>query len=285
MRVVFIHGMKNEKQDPEALKTRWHDAMREGWRRAGVSVTREYTVDLPYYGDTLHGLTDGAADAPGVERRGPEDVGPNVGDFEQEYYKLLKEKLGIPDEAVAEQLPPRVRERGPANWEWVQAIARAVQDRAPEISEFALKAVPQVDGYLNRPNVQRAVDAIVEPTLAQGKTIVIAHSLGTIVTYRLLKKLSGSLDVPVFFTIGSPLGIDLVVRRIRPIMTPQTVGTWINAVDQRDYVALVAKLEKPNYSIPITNITDLENEGKDAHSITEYLKQKPVAEAIARGMA
>lgn len=285
MRLVFIHGMKNEGQDADALMNRWHDALREGLSAAGIAAPGAYDVEMPYYGDVLHKLTDGAKDGPGVARRGPDDVGPNVGDFEQEYYKLLKEHLNIPDAEIVDELPDGVRQRGPANWEWVQAIARAVEKRSKVISEFALKAVPQVDGYLNRPNVQRAVDEVVEPALAKpGATVVIAHSLGTIVAYRLLKKLSGRLEVPLFFTLGSPLGIDLVVRRVAPINTPKTIAKWVNAADERDYVALVSKLEKPNYPVPIVNISDIRNGGEDPHSIGEYLKQKSVGAAIGAAM-
>jgi hypothetical protein len=283
-RIVFVHGMKNEGQDKDKLRDRWHDALREGWRNAGVPAPQGYTVDLPYYGDVLHGLTTGAPQGAGVRRRGPEDVSADVGDFEQDYSKALKEKLDISNEEVAAELPPVVRERGPANWEWVQAIARAVEKRSPRIAEMALKGVPQVDGYLNRRDARRAVDNVVRPSLNQGRTIVVAHSLGTIVTYLLLKELSGRLDVPLYMTLGSPLGIEAVVRRMKPISLPQTIGAWINGVDERDYVALVSKLLAPTYPNVIKNIADLKNGGDDPHSISEYLKQRPIAEAIARAL-
>jgi hypothetical protein len=196
----------------------------------------------------------------------------------------LKDKLDIPNEEVAAELPAGVRERGPANWEWVQAIARAIERRSPRIAEMALKGVPQVDGYLNRPHVRKAVDNIVRPTLNQGRTLVVSHSLGTVVTYLLLKELSGRLNVPLYFTIGSPLGIEAVVRRVKPITTPNVMNAWVNAADERDYVALVSSLKSPTYPSIITNITDIHNHGDDAHSISEYLKHKSVAERIAAAL-
>jgi hypothetical protein len=280
MRLVFVHGMKNEGQNPATLQQRWYDALKAGWAAANIAPPTGYSVDMPYYGDVLHRLTDGAGQGPGVKRRGPDDI-KEPGAFEAEYYRLLKRKLEISDDDVKQQLPTGVKERGPANWEWVQAIARVVQKRSRVISEFALSAVPQVDGYLSNPAVQSAVDEIVEPSLNQGRTVYVAHSLGTIVSYRLLKKLSGRLDAPLFFTLGSPLGISIVVDAVAPIIAPKVLSKWINAADERDYVALVSKLDKPDYSIPIVNINTIHNPGKDAHSIVEYLKHKEICEPIA----
>lgn len=283
-RIVFVHGMKNEGQDKDALKQRWLDALRRGWRNAGIAEPAGYEVDLPYYGDVLHALTDGAQGGAGVTHRGPDEVGPGIGDFEQEYYKLIKEKLALTDKEVADELDAGVTERGAANWEWVQAIARRLQKRFPPIAEVALKGVPQVDGYLNRKSVRRAVNDIVRPSLTQGRTVVVSHSLGTIVTYVLLKDLSGRLDVPLYVTLGSPLGIGAVERRIRPITVPQILSAWINGVDERDYVALVSRLAPPAFPSMVSNITDLHNAGDDAHAITEYLQHAAIAGAIARAL-
>lgn len=279
-RIVFIHGMKNEKQNPAALRGRWHAALKEGWRKAGVAEPAGYEIDLPYYGDKLHQLTDGAPGAP-TRTRGPDDIDPHVSAFEDEYLKLLKERLDISDEEVEAELPGGVRERGPENWEWVQAIARALEKRSPPLAEKVLGLIPQVEGYLNRPDVAAQVNAIVEPSLKQGRMIVVSHSLGTIVAYMLLKKLSGTLDMPLFATIGSPLGINAVWRRARPVSNPRVMGQWVNACDERDPVALVSKLVPPNYPGPLTNIHDLRNAGDDPHSITEYLKHGPLAKLIA----
>jgi hypothetical protein len=279
-RIVFIHGMKNEKQDPAALRARWLQALKDGWRNAGVAEPAGYEVDLPYYGDRLHELTDGAPGAP-TRNRGPGDIDPHVSAFEDEYLKLLKERLGIGDDEVEAELPQDVRERGPENWEWVQAIARALEKRSPRLAEKVLGLIPQVEGYLNRPAVAEAVNAIVEPSLKKGRMIVVSHSLGTVVAYMLLKKLSGTLDMPLFATIGSPLGINAVWRRARPVSNPRVMEQWVNACDERDPVALVSKLLPPNYPGPLTNMNDIHNAGDDPHAITEYLKHAALAKLIA----
>jgi hypothetical protein len=46
--------------------------------------------------------------------------------------------------------------------------------------------------------------------------VVVAHSLGTIVSYRLLRRYGAKAQVKLFVTLGSPLGIDVVKARLRP---------------------------------------------------------------------
>lgn len=284
-RLVFVHGMKNEDQDPDELRAHWHDSLKEGWRRQGLSPPEHYEVELPYYGQVLHDLTDGAEDGLGARNRGPQDIGAGIGEFQAEYYRLLQEQFAISDEQVRAELDGSVRERGPANWEWVQAIARVIERRSTTISDFALQNVPQVDGYLDRPSVRRAVDEIVEPTLTKGRTVLVAHSLGTIVSYLLLKRQSGNLDIPLFLTLGSPLGITVINRKIRPIILPESIWSWINGVDERDYVALRSKLVPPAFPNMIININDIDNQGDDKHAISEYLKDPRIAREIARALS
>lgn len=285
-RLVFVHGMKNENQNADELRNRWHEALREGWRRAGIAEPSDYGIEMPYYGQVLHELTDGAISSTGkVSRSGASDIGPDIGEFEVEYYRLLQDQLNITDAEVRAELDLATIERGPANWEWVQAIARTIEKKYESIGDYALKCVPQVDGYLGRPSVRKAVDDIVEPTLMIGRTVIVAHSLGSIVTYLLLKKNSGHVDIPLFMTLGSPLGISTVVRNIRPIFLPERIETWINGADERDYVALTSRLSPPTYPSHIQNISDLRNDGDDKHSISEYLKQTKIAQAIGEALS
>src|ERR1700691_3766188 len=107
MRLVFIHGMKNEGQNPATLQQRWHDALKAGWATANIAPPTGYSVDMPYYGEVLHRLTDSAGQGPGVKRRGPDDI-KEPGTFEAEYYRLLKRKLEISDDDVKQQLPTEV---------------------------------------------------------------------------------------------------------------------------------------------------------------------------------
>lgn len=89
--------------------------------------------------------------------------------------------------------------------------------------------------------------------------MIIAHSMGTIISYDTLRDMGRSKDtqdkaisIPRFVTIGSPLGITLVKKNIErqrsydkkiPLRTPTIVtGSWLNYADRRDLVAVDASL-------------------------------------------
>jgi hypothetical protein len=142
--------------------------------------------------------------------------------------------------------------------------------------------VRQVDAYLTRQHIQEAVDDIVRPCLLGGPSVVVAHSLGTVVAYRLLRKAGDAASAPLFVTIGSPLGIGTVKQYLRPpsLKVPSGVTHWLNGTDERDYVALCARLDRDTFADGIENISDLHNRQSDAHAIVDYLADTKVSQRI-----
>jgi hypothetical protein len=77
------------------------------------------------------------------------------------------------------------------------------------------------------------------------RLMVIAHSMGSIVAYDVLRrlgKIDSTLRIDHFVTIGSPLGLPHVKHRIYEendlVRTPSIVRRWTNFSDRRDPVAL-----------------------------------------------
>jgi len=78
-----------------------------------------------------------------------------------------------------------------------------------------------------------------------GPFVVIAHSQGTMVAYEVLRQLdSAKFEVPLFVTIGSPLGMQEVQdvfktwigkKKLEP---PACVARWVNVADRFDPVAI-----------------------------------------------
>jgi len=81
---------------------------------------------------------------------------------------------------------------------------------------------------------------------AQHEIMLIAHSMGTIISYDVLRNLGApdqGIRVPHFVTIGSPLGLPSVKDHIGvkrgKVRTPSIVTkSWTNFADRRDVVAL-----------------------------------------------
>jgi pimeloyl-ACP methyl ester carboxylesterase len=126
------------------------------------------------------------------------------------------------------------------------------------------------------------VDETVGPSLLRGSTVVVAHSLGTIVAYRLLRDANEKAKVPLFVTLGSPLGINAVKQHLRPpaLNIPEGVTKWLNGTDERDYVALYARLDRDTFAEGIENVSDVHNRKSDAHAIVDYLSDSTICRRI-----
>jgi hypothetical protein len=85
-----------------------------------------------------------------------------------------------------------------------------------------------------------------KPTL--GPTIVVAHSLGSVVAYNMLRADARALSVPLLTTIGSPLGIRAIRDQFLPLSFPAHVQAWYSAYDPRDVVALYP-LDNDNFPV------------------------------------
>jgi surfactin synthase thioesterase subunit len=68
--------------------------------------------------------------------------------------------------------------------------------------------------------------------------IVIGHSLGSVVAYEAMHRLTHAL--PLLLTIGSPLGLETIIYqhlRPQPPEFPSVVQRWVNVTDRNDLVA------------------------------------------------
>lgn len=280
MRLVFIHGMRQEGKDPEQLRASWETALSGAWSALGLPPPR-YELEMPFYGDELEKLTNAVrGGAANVVARGGGGVAFTP--LEEEMIRGMAEKAQVADQEVRRELGAEVVARGPANWEWVQALARLLEKKAPPLSGVVLRYVSQVDAYLTRDHIRAAVDAIVKPALNKGPTVVVAHSLGTIVSYALLRNMNNAPNVPLYVTLGSPLGIQTVQSYLKPppLGRPGNVNFWLNGVDERDYVALVSRLDQEGFAGEVLNYTEIHNRQEDAHFIEDYLADKVIAQRI-----
>ena len=91
--------------------------------------------------------------------------------------------------------------------------------------------------------------------------------------------------MPLFVTLGSPLGIQTIKKKVAsPLGIPRGVGAWFNASDERDVVALFARLDEKSFIGGIENLTDLKNPHDHPHGIGGYLGDKRVAAKIAAAL-
>lgn len=285
-KLVFIHGRAQQNKDSGALKNEWIEAWRKGLAKSSLDVPMEdENIRFPYYGQTLFELSSGvpsdrAADIviKGIES--DEAARAFIGQLVEE----ARRKAGISDAEIEQSLPARVVEKGPLNWPWVQAILQTM-DKHPGLSGASVAlATNDVYQYLNnqgfRDEIEEGVSEAIKPGVA---TVVVSHSLGTVVAYSVLKNkhYASGWKVPLFVTLGSPLGVSSIRGGFEPFESPACIGAWYNAMDERDVVALYP-LKAPQFDMTpkITNKTDVNNHTDNRHGIAGYLDDKEVAKKI-----
>jgi hypothetical protein len=282
-RIVFVHGRQQEGLDPAVLKAEWRGALKRGIQGLGKNLSDRVEVAFPYYGDLLYKF------ARQFEIPLTSEVTARGGAVDDEFLafqagvaEAVREKIGVTLEQVDKEYGNNPRAKGPLNWEWVQAILRAIDKHVRGVSATALEILTRdVFLYATRAGVRDEIDAIVKAVLTEAPTIVVGHSLGSIVAYSVLRTDSRALRVPLLVTIGSPLGIRPIRDQFRPLKHPAQVKTWFNAYDRRDGIALHA-LDSSNFPVtpPIENFDGVRNHTRDRHGALGYLEAKAVASKV-----
>ena len=286
MKLIMVHGRGQAGKDPVVLEKEWIDALHYGLRRADKTLPRTASIEFPFYGDELESLlqqlnTPFAID--GAARGTESDVDKRM---RGEILEDIASAMGVTRADIEREFEGQPLERGPQNWEWVQAILRAI-DRVPGVNSAAIDAFTRdVYVYLSYPGVRKRIDNMVAEAFGAEPCVVLAHSLGSVVAYNVLLTRAASPPVTRFVTVGSPLGIRGVKRYlVSPLRSPDCVTRWFNAYDDRDVVALMA-LDADNFDItpPIENKMDVLNFTDNHHGITGYLADPVVAAKIVEYM-
>ena len=282
-RLVLVHGRSQQGQDPAALKSEWMEALYRGARTLGHALPAGIEVALPFYGDTLETFTR-QYDIPlttDVQTRGAA-VDEEFLAFQAELAESLRQRAGITDDQVDAEYGPNPKPKGPLNREWVQALLRALDKHGSGMSRSALEVFTRdVFLYTTRAGVRDEIDRIVAGQLTEEPTVIVGHSLGSVVAYSVLRSDRRSLQVPLFVTLGSPLGIRAIRDQFRPLRFPTSVRAWYNAFDHRDVVALQS-LDGANFPVEpeIENNPTVNNHTADRHGIVGYLDDPGVAKQI-----
>lgn len=128
------------------------------------------------------------------------------------------------------------RDAGPAGSIVDRAAARGFLDWFLNFDEYIGDFVK----YLASPGVRKAVkkrlELVLEPLLASGHPVVlISHSWGTVVAYDVLRSLARG-QLAHHFTLGSPLWMGPIRRKLDFDGQRHAVGSWINVDAKGDLI-------------------------------------------------
>jgi hypothetical protein len=260
--VVLIHGRDQGKRLEADVKKEWLDAFTQGMKQAGFSgLISLADVEFVWYGDIY-------ADD-GVDRTCPyvQAVPPN-------------------EQAQRQQLSDAVRR-------FLVSAASKIPGLETRLSDILIHDTEQ---YLSQANYRCATDQrlvkVLDQAHAQNRPVIlVAHSMGTLVSYSVLRRydVSGPLPVIQFVTMGSQLGLNEVLRSLDgshtsiPVKVPISIQHWSNIVAKGDFLALNQKgfFEASKVEREPTDFS-VDNGKATPHSSSLYLGQHTVATSIAR---
>jgi hypothetical protein len=281
MRLVLIHGRSQQGLDPAKLRKAWIEALENELKASQLTIPSDLQIEFPYYGDALEEFVKQSKlpRASDIRARGDNRQDDFLA-FQSEMANELALQSGVTEAEIDAEYGKNPKVRGPLNWEWVQAILRAIDKQGGGMSKSAIEDFTRdVYLYLTSQVVRETIDKIVLKSFDGTPTIVVGHSLGSVVAYNVLKRKQQM--VPLLVTVGSPLGIRAVRTPLVPIGFPKGVTRWFNAYDPRDVVAL-NPLDSANFAVdpPIENYSGVNNSTSNRHGIAGYLGEKVVARRI-----
>ncbi len=291
MNLLFFHGRAQEEYTQDQLLNSWTDALKSSFKSAQLDFPSDLKLTLPYYGKELIVQRDRYKQdiADGVYiMRSPGEQLDEIDDYEKELVEIMRQHAGISKKEVSNEVDAEQQDRGPENWWATIAITRLLDKHLNSVSNGCVKrATDDVVTYLVVPKARKIINDYYLNALTKEPTIIVAHSLGTIVAYDVLRSLDiGSFDIRGLITIGSPLGVNTVQRQLHPPMQyPESLkGIWVNIFDRRDIVSL-NPLNNRNFRVSPEIINhEVENTSDNRHKIKEYLSNVLVAKTIKEMM-
>lgn len=287
MNLLLIHGIAQGGKNPIDLQRAWLGALDKGLEKSGLTMPANVNVLFPYYGDVLEKFV-AQFDMPTGDR-----VAAKGGAMDNEYAQFraqmaedMRKRAKIPVEQITKEVEPEVAaEKGPQNWKWVLATLRVLDRRLPNAGSWTIETfLRDVFLYTRRQVVQTEIDKTVTDTMIDSPTVIVGHSLGSVVAYNVAVNRKPSVTT-LLLTVGSPLGLPAVRSNLVPLKNPSGNNGWTNAYDPRDVVALYP-LDKAHFGVrpAITNHSNVDNWTDNRHGIVGYLDDERVAKSIHAGL-
>jgi hypothetical protein len=293
--IIGIHGLGN-KPPKDLLHKWWEQSIAEGLKYIG-RPKQKFNFDLVYWADTLH----------------PVPLNPDETDEDSDLY--LSERYTPADNGNANK-PAGFKKKLINFFNRQRAkilFSKNVHVNFPSFTDLIIKHFfKDLDIYLTKKCVDEnksdflAKDIIRDRITSAIKLhkkkdiLLIAHSMGTIVTYEALIQSEEEIEVDSLITIGSPLGVPFIFSKLnnetsvapddnKKLRTPENIFTgWENLADIDDKLAQSADLRElfaPNsHNVSPSMIlvdNDYQNEGiENPHKSYGYLRTPELAYII-----
>jgi len=283
MNLLLIHGIAQGGKNPKDLERAWLEALDKGLEKSKLTMPKNVNVLFPYYADHLDTFVAQFNMPTGDQVTAKGGAMDNdYAQFRSQMAEDMRKQARIPVEQVRQEAGPEVAaEKGPQNWKWVLATLRVLDKRLPDAGSWSIETfLRDVFLYTRRQAVQNTIDRIVTDTMNDSPTVIVGHSLGSVVAYNVAVNRKPSVTT-LLLTVGSPLGLPAVRNNLVPLKNPSGNKGWTNAYDPRDVVSLYP-LNKTHFGVTpaITNHGKVDNWTDNRHGIVGYLDDRLVAKTI-----
>jgi hypothetical protein len=306
-RIIFVHGIGGPRAEADELR-QWSAALAAGARLAGHSAFAAELEEDPgarasfvYYGDLFEpAQAQGGHGLDLDEEEGAILAGLILALIDTQLAEGPDERERRILEHARAQVAPEGQPQGAGNAVRLAVNAATTLLSLRPVRRAGLWATPklmagdlaQVARYLARGEADRhgvTLDQRIRARLARaldgGPAVVVAHSLGTVVAWETLHERAAA--IPLFVTIGSPIGMRTVVwpRLVpRPPSTPEPVARWLTFWDRDAVIAarphIEADLRPSSAGVGVTS-SRVDSDGLWVHAAAKYLATPNVGGPIA----
>lgn len=275
LQVVGVHGIRQRDTNKIKLAEDWSQALARSIAMHIGANAAAPEMTTPYYGDVFpRGRLQLGDDEEAAELEADGD--------EEEFLLQALEAHTPPD--AAWQPPAGTLGKVPRTSPRVTAALAAIDRRfGPRVGQALLSRLSEVQGYFSDKHKDKADevrDRVLRSIKQTGATLIIAHSLGSVVVYDMFRRGQIPASVDQLITCGSPLAWLPIHRKLR-LETPATLQlpthvAWLNVLDPYDPVTAGLGL-----AALVPDVTDevVDNQD-DPHSAELYLEQRPVARTV-----
>ncbi|NKX88341.1 hypothetical protein [Nocardia coubleae] len=302
--IVLVHGIAQEQYSADLLESRWMPALAGAVRLAGYPELADemwrqqrpgsIEARMAFYGNAF--LEAGA-------QGGPASVELDTNELDlaerlaEAWLRAAAERAADPADraeadrqlAILADTTAQPQGAGAALRPAINALTR-LNWFAPGgyslASRFVVRALGQVTRYFTDPQVREFAQQRVLEHIGPETRLVIAHSLGSVVTYEALHRTTQPVAL---ITAGSPLGLhSIIYPRLRPSPpgVPPTVTSWDNLADRDDIIATtldLAPLFRTSDRGVAPGVTLVDN-GAEPHSALNYLAKGQIGKLAAAAL-
>jgi hypothetical protein len=294
--VTFIHGIGNKPPAGVVLDLWLHALAAAGLDlpAAGVGSAMVYWADV-FYDRPVESFASAealeAAGAEPVSLAWREEESPAERAWTAELAAKLHAALAAQEAATSQ---------GPANGPDEQILLPwFVRERLMETLLRDLHHYLWNAGHSPRPGVRyrvqdelrrRTLETLAQAAGRPGPHVVVGHGMGTVIAYDCLKRVEGCPPVDALVTLGSPLGLGEVQRKLQPGWSrhdgfPGELlrGPWINLYDPLDPVAGFDPHFADDFrrqGRPVIQDVNEPNHGRWRHSAGKYLAGPQLCAAL-----